>query len=90
MNVLITGSRAPVAIDLAKHLALAGHKVWMADSLRYPIGRFSRYIQGHLFLPRPVESLRAFRQAIQNAVNQFGIYRVIHTCEEVFYYDDRW
>ena len=90
MRVLITGSRAPVAIDLARQLSATGHQGWMADSLRWPIGRFTRSIQKHFYLPRPVESLGDFRSAIERIVQECSIDRVIPTCEEIFYYDDRW
>lgn len=90
MRVLITGSRAPVALDLARQLNATGHQVWMADSLRWPIGRFTRSIQKHFYLPRPVESLTEFRSAIERIVQECSIDRVIPTCEEIFYYDDRW
>ena len=90
MRVLITGSRAPVALDLARQLSATGHQVWMADSLRWPIGRFTRSIQKHFYLPRPVESLSEFRSAIERIAQECSIDRVIPTCEEIFYYDDRW
>lgn len=90
MRVLITGSRAPVAVDLARQLSAAGHQVWMADSLRWPLGRFTRSIQKHFYLPRPVESLKEFRASIERIIQECSIDRVIPTCEEIFYYDDRW
>ncbi len=90
MRVLITGSRAPVALDLARQLSAAGHQVWLTDSLRWPIGRFTRTIQKHFYLPRPVESPSEFRLSIERIVRDYSIECVIPTCEEIFYYDDRW
>lgn len=90
MNILITGSRAPVALDLARRFALVGHNVWMGDSLRHTLGSYSRFIQSNILLPRPVASPRDYRASIMRTVAELKIDRIIPTCEEIFFYDDAW
>jgi hypothetical protein len=90
VKVLITGSRAPVALDLARRFARRGDPVWLADSLNHTLGRYCKYIQSHLYLPRPVTDLQAYRQAIETAVDQHSIDRIIPTCEEIFFQPDAW
>ena len=40
--VLITGARAPVALHLARELHVAGRRVLLADTLRFPMSRATR------------------------------------------------
>ena len=53
MNILLTGVRAPVALDWAFRLHRSGARVFMADSLRLPIGRFSPHCAGYTQTPPP-------------------------------------
>jgi len=53
MNVLITGARAPVALEWARMALSAGHSVWMMDCLKYPLGRNLTGIQGYCQVPKP-------------------------------------
>lgn len=85
MNILITGARAPISADLARVLAAAGQSVWLTDSLRWPIGRFSTHIQGYFQAPPPVGQFEAFSQAMANLVAAHGIECIIPTSEEVFW-----
>ncbi len=39
-RVLLTGARAPVTLDLARHFARRGHEVYFADSVHLPLARF--------------------------------------------------
>lgn len=83
--ILITGARAPVALDIARAFRNAGFETHLADSVtpyaaqglrpRVPIHR----------LPRPRSDFPAFRRTILELVEQLGILRVIPTCEEVFW-----
>ena len=85
MKILITGARAPISADLAKVLALAGHEITLADSLLFPIGRFSPYVTRTIRLPAPARHFAPFNQALLEAVQHFGIDRIIPTSEEVFW-----
>jgi hypothetical protein len=85
MNILVTGARAPIAADLAKALALSGHKVWVADSLNSPVGAGSPFIQRSLRLPPPRPDFSSFQAALLTTCAEFDIGAIIPTSEEVFW-----
>lgn len=85
MRILITGTRAPVALELVRALGRAGHSVFGADSLAPTLAGCSRYLAGHVRLPPPRYAPAAFGAALGEAVARLGVELVIPTCEEVFY-----
>jgi hypothetical protein len=84
MNILLTGARAPVALDLARRLHAAGHAVFMADSLRFGMGMFSRVCQRRFVLPRPSDSPLQYLERLKSLIEKLHIELLIPTCEEVF------
>ncbi len=85
MNILVTGARAPIAADLAKTLRLAGHHVWLLDSLRWPIAAGSPHIEGYLRMPAPRNAFGAFARGVVEACCCHRIDTIIPTSEEVFW-----
>lgn len=85
MNILVTGARAPIAADIAKALALSGHKVWVGDSLRAPVSAASPFIQKLLHLPAPRGDFHRFVAALVAACSDLAIDAIIPTSEEVFW-----
>ena len=85
MNILITGARAPISVDMIKVLVKAGHQVWAADSVQFPIGRFVPGVQGYVRLASPRHEYRAFASQLVDACSRLGIEKVIPTSEEVFW-----
>lgn len=85
MNILITGACAPISADLAQALSLAGHRVVMSDSSRWPIGRFSPYSRGFTRTPAPAKNYAAFVRGIHAILRREAIDRIIPTSEEVFW-----
>jgi hypothetical protein len=85
MRILITGARAPVALHLTRCLAYAGHSVVLADSLRFPLARASRFAQAFAPLPPAHTSPKAYAAAVTEVVERHGIELILPTCEEVFY-----
>ena len=83
--VLITGARAPVALDLARAFRAAGYKVhlvdcvtpWAARGLRPPVPI-------HL-VPPPRGGFQQFRAGMAGLVRRLDAIQVIPTCEEVFW-----
>lgn len=82
---IVTGARAPVALDLARALRSAGEDVHLADSVtpfaakglrpRIPIHR----------LPAPRGDFAGFRKALLALLDRIGGALVLPTCEEVFW-----
>ncbi|PTY38813.1 hypothetical protein BGP77_10160 [Saccharospirillum sp. MSK14-1] len=85
MDVLITGARAPVALEWARLALAGGHNVWLADSLKWPLGRFVNGIQGYLQLPPPALEMNAFTLQLKQFLHRQNIDLLIPTCEEIFY-----
>jgi 1-aminocyclopropane-1-carboxylate deaminase/D-cysteine desulfhydrase-like pyridoxal-dependent ACC family enzyme len=83
--VLVTGGRAPVAVILARVLAAAGFRVFTADSLTPALTAYSQAVESHLSLPSPRFAPEACAQAIVRAAREFGIRRLLPTCEEVYH-----
>ncbi|WP_217559104.1 ATP-grasp domain-containing protein [Paenibacillus sp. GbtcB18] len=84
-RILITGGRAPAALDLARQLSALGHTIYAADSLASPLLRFSRCIEKFTRIPGPRDNPSAFAEALQAIVREQSIDLLIPTCEETFY-----
>jgi len=84
-SFLITGLRGPAALDWVRRLGRAGHRVAAADSLRWPVGRSSRYLSHYEVLPRPREDSLAYALAVKKAAEAFGADWIIPNCEEIFF-----
>lgn len=84
-RVLITGGRAPVAVDLARSFAAAGAHVVVADSAPCFLARATRAAAKAVRVPRPRQEPWAFARAIREIVVREQIDLIVPTCEEVFY-----
>lgn len=84
-NLLITGARAPVALHLARLFTTAGHRVWLADTHRFPLSRATRFAEGYVRLPSPHDGVADYGRAVEVAVAAHRIDLVVPTCEEVFF-----
>jgi len=84
-TVLLTGTRAPATLDLARRLWREGIRVIGADSVRYPLGRFSKAFASHHRIPPPRQSSREFVESILTLVDKERVDLVWPTCEEIFY-----
>ncbi|EGU52711.1 hypothetical protein VINI7043_23742 [Vibrio nigripulchritudo ATCC 27043] len=84
-RVLVTGARAPVAVDWARALMRQGHQVFMTDCSRFPLARFLKGTQGYLRTPPPRQAFSDYKEAVLQIIDAHNIDMVIPTCEEVFY-----
>ena len=85
-TVLITGARAPIALDLARSFAAAGFTPHLADSIRPWSARLSRTARGRLHrLAPPRFSFAAFTADLGALVKRLEPVLIVPTCEEVFY-----
>lgn len=83
-TVLLTGGRAPVALDVARHLARAGVRVVVAESMAWPLTRGSRAVARSVRVPPPRQQPAAFLAALGRLAVEEGAALVVPTCEETF------
>ncbi|VAW68831.1 Glycerate kinase [hydrothermal vent metagenome] len=82
---LITGARAPVALELVRNLSCNGHQVCIADSLNYPLAKNSRHVKKYRLIAEPGTQLKKFQQDLIKYIKEEEIDYLLPTCEEVFY-----
>jgi glutathione synthase/RimK-type ligase-like ATP-grasp enzyme len=84
-KILVTGVRAPAALEIIRRLADAGYEVYAADCLHFPPGRFSAPIKKYTQLPSPRYHLKKFKSILIAFVKKYQIDIIFPICEEVFY-----
>jgi predicted ATP-grasp superfamily ATP-dependent carboligase len=82
-RILVTGARAPVALDLARSFRSAGCDVRLADSVRPFAASLSRPRFEILRLPPPRRAFAEFRARLSDLAGRFDL--IVPTCEEVFW-----
>ncbi len=85
MNILITSSRAPVALELIRVFGRAGHRVYATDTMRWTVGSHSRYLAQHIVTPPPRYDSAGFAAALLQIIERAEIDWLIPTSEEVFF-----
>jgi len=85
MKVLITGARAPVAIDLARAFHAAGHHVELADCIRPFAASALPFSPALHRLPAPCSHFDAFASRMAEIITHGRFDLVVPTCEEVFW-----
>lgn len=84
-RVLITGARAPAALDLARSFANAGWTAHLADSSVCLMARASRTpVDVHAYAPPAIEPDR-FRHDLAGLIDAIGPSHIVPVCEEVFH-----
>lgn len=84
-RVLITGARAPAAVDIARDFRAAGLEVHMADSVACRMARASRDVTAVHSYPSPVRRPGPFRQAVVELSERLKPVLIVPTCEETFH-----
>ncbi|MEF3303229.1 ATP-grasp domain-containing protein [Paenibacillus sp. GYB003] len=84
-KVLLTGGRAPVALEMARLLAAAGCEVHVAESMRRYLCRVSNAVAGCHEVPGPAYDPEGFVNGLERIVRRERIDRIVPTCEELFY-----
>lgn len=84
-NILFTGGRAPVTLDLARLFASAGYRVFVADSMQHQLCSLSRCVCENFFVPSPRHDYPGYIQALEKIIQEQKIDLLIPTCEEIFY-----
>lgn len=83
--MLITGGRAPVALDLARMLKAEGCRVYVAESAEYHLCRVSAAVERSFRVPPPRHSSIAYIEQLAKLVEELRIDLLIPLCEEIFY-----
>ncbi len=84
-TVLLTGTRAPATLDLARRLRDEGWRVVGADPMRFPLGRFSSAFAAHHRVPAPNDPGPHFINAILTLIESERVDLLWPTCEEIFH-----
>ena len=83
--VLITGARAPVALDLARSFAAAGFEAHLADSVPSAMAQLSHAPAGLHRYASPRRDQAGFRRDLARLVAAMDPVLIVPTCEEVFH-----
>lgn len=84
-TILITGARAPIALELARSFYNHGHKVIMADSQHLTIARWSNSVAKYFVISSPRHNTNLFIKDIQRIIQNEHVTHFIPTCEEAIY-----
>ncbi len=84
-TVLLTGGRDPATLELARLFWAAGHRVVVAESMRWPLCRASRAVAKTVRVPPPRQQPAAFIEALITLARQEQVDVIVPTCEETFY-----
>ena len=84
-RLLVSGARAPVALELARNLHRNNHYIIMVDSLSYPLARNTQAVNGFYKIPSPRGNIEIFKRKLLQIIQQECIEYFLPTCEEVFY-----
>lgn len=84
-TILITGARAPIALEMARSFAHHGHTVIMADSCHLTIARWSNTVTKYYLLPSARYKTDDYINALNDIIKRENVSHLIPTCEEVFY-----
>lgn len=84
LSILLTGGRAPVALELARLLHRAGHRVYAAESVPHHLCRRSAAVERSFRVPPPRQHPEDYLAALEAIIGQWGIDLLIPLCEEIF------
>jgi predicted ATP-grasp superfamily ATP-dependent carboligase len=84
-NILLTGGRAFVTLDLARQFARHGYRVVVAESIPIHFCRYSRCITKKYLIPHPNTDQTAYIDALIDIIHKEKIDQLIPTCEEIFF-----
>ena len=84
-NVIVTGGRSPVTLDLVRLFAKKKYNVYIVESFKENLSGSSKYIRKNIVLPSPALETEDFIQNLIDTIIEYKIDLVVPTCEEVFY-----
>jgi predicted ATP-grasp superfamily ATP-dependent carboligase len=84
-TVLVTGARSPAALEICRGLKASGSRVIAADSLNFPICRFSNAVDRTAWIAPPRQQPKAFVDQLNRIIADEHVDFIIPTCEETFH-----
>jgi predicted ATP-grasp superfamily ATP-dependent carboligase len=84
-RILITGGRNPSALELVRLLYRSNVQLWLADSMLFPVGRYSRYIAGYWKTPSVAQHPTEYLLFLKQKIIHHRIDLLIPSYEEVFF-----
>ncbi|MEY3499537.1 MAG: hypothetical protein RL308_1206 [Bacteroidota bacterium] len=84
-TILISGARAPIALEMARSFHKAGHRVIMIDCLHLTIARWSNCVSTYYVIPSPRFDNLGFVAKIQEIIRVEQVDHFIPTCEEAIF-----
>ena len=88
-TALITGGRAPVALDLARNLTRLGWRVLVAESDPFALSASSNAVTRFYPVPAPNDGDGRYVESIGKIMAEESVDVLIPTCEEVFHLAER-
>lgn len=85
MRVLLTGGRAPATLDLVRKFKQSGHEVYVAESMKYHLCRYSNAVTKCFTVPSPAQQTSAYIDALSDIIKHYHIDLVLPMCEESLY-----
>ena len=85
MKVLVTGARLPAALEVARALKKVGCELWLADSVRFAPGAFSKCSSGYFQFPSPAFQFEKFQSRMKEVCERQKFDYIIPISEEIFY-----
>jgi predicted ATP-grasp superfamily ATP-dependent carboligase len=85
LHILLTGGRAPAALEMARILAASGHRIDIAESIPHYLCRKSRSVSNSHQVPAPNRNPDLYISAIADIIRQRNIDILIPTCEEILW-----
>jgi glutathione synthase/RimK-type ligase-like ATP-grasp enzyme len=84
-NILLTGGRAPATLHLARLFFKAGHKIFVAESLEFPLTKNSKAVYKSFSVSKPRQKTTEYINDLKKIIVENHIDILIPTCEEIFY-----
>ena len=72
-------------MGLARLFSRQGHEVYLADSVRFPVTRFSNSVTRYIKVPEPRFDPQGYVSALLNIVHDERIDLLLPSLEEIFY-----
>jgi predicted ATP-grasp superfamily ATP-dependent carboligase len=86
MNILLSCGRAPAILNLAQELHALGFGVYVVDTQKSYLTRYSKSIQKAFTVPRPDKHLKKFTDSLNHIISEYNIEWVIPGYEDTFYF----